>query len=192
MCKPWPFDGVHAVRPYTERGGETTVFPTAQVNPHRKKRLVYGLSPRSTVRIGADSFCENLMVRLGAVSFWKQSYGAVGCDSVRIFCLFVRGGAVFFFRKPCRAVLQKKNAPNRTGTGGKTTVKKLCKSLVVNSLAATTVLRGSKQLKINTVRGSVHARFDESRPGKKMLTSFAIKLSKRAVSYTHLTLPTKA
>ena len=60
------------------RGDESTVFPTAQVNPHPTKRLLYGLSPYSKVRFGAD-FCLYGAVRCGADLF----PGILGCGFMK-------------------------------------------------------------------------------------------------------------
>ena len=43
------FDTVHIVRRY----GARRLFCYDQLNPHREKRLFYGLPPYSTVRCGA-------------------------------------------------------------------------------------------------------------------------------------------
>ena len=81
------FDTVHTVR----RHGARRFFSTDQLNPHRKKRLFYGLPSYSTVRCGAvfkNTYRTN------------YSYGAV-----RFVCLFtVRCGADRFFLEFCGAV----------------------------------------------------------------------------------------
>ena len=65
-------DTVYTVRRY----GARRFFSTDQLNPHRKKRLFYGLPPYSTVRCGAVRFFAFYgAVRCGF--FFLESYGAV-------------------------------------------------------------------------------------------------------------------
>ena len=69
------FDTVHIVRQY----GARRFFSTDQLNPHRKKRLFYGLPPYSAVR--CDAFFFWIILRCGAVLIFVllESYGAVRC-----------------------------------------------------------------------------------------------------------------
>ena len=91
----------------TVHGGETTIFPMVQGNPYRKKRLLYGLPPNSTVRFGAGCRLDvfYLTVRCGAVPcvfFCQASYGAVPCG-------FVEGKIV-----RCGAMRWNRTEPHRT------------------------------------------------------------------------------
>ena len=56
------------------RGGETAVFfyGSEPINPHRKKRLLYGLSPGSTPRFGAifPPPLNIFSIRCGSVRFF--------------------------------------------------------------------------------------------------------------------------
>ena len=77
------FDTVHVVRRYC---CARRFFSTDQLHPHRKKRLLHGLPPYSTVRGGAVfSFSDNPTVRCGADFFFLESYGGVQQYAVR-FC----------------------------------------------------------------------------------------------------------
>ena len=73
------------------RYGARRFFSADQLNPHRKKRLFYGLPPYSTVRdnptvrCGAFFFCGAVRcgaVRCGADCFFLESYGAMRFGAV--------------------------------------------------------------------------------------------------------------
>ena len=99
------FGTAHMVRRY----GARRFFSTDQLNPHRKRRLFYGLPPYSTVRCGSF-FLLSIILRCGAVRFL---FFTVRCGADFLQNSTVRCGSVLLEAKSyaCGSVKPHRTAP---------------------------------------------------------------------------------